>query len=129
MTIEPVAPGKNVRERCLDIVDALLQRDGGTGAEGFAGASESDVCQGEDTIAAFVTASRVDAHGKNASPPARATKPPMVISNTASSILIVIASGAPSPAQNRTYHRSDALGWFVGNSSIVACPTIPGHVE
>jgi hypothetical protein len=54
--------GKNVRERCLDIVDALLHRDGGGGSEEFADAGESDVCQGEDTIASFVTASRVDAH-------------------------------------------------------------------
>jgi len=53
----------------------------------------------------------------------------MVIRNTTSPILTVIASGAPIPAQDRTYYRSDALGWFVGNSSIVACPTIPGHVE
>ena len=63
MTIEPVGLGKNVRERCLDIVDALLHRDGGGGSEGFAGAGENDVCQGEDTIASFVTASRVDVHG------------------------------------------------------------------
>jgi hypothetical protein len=62
-TIEFVERGKNFRERCLDIADALLHRDGGGGSEGFAGARESEACQREDTIAEFVTASRVDVHG------------------------------------------------------------------
>jgi hypothetical protein len=51
------------------------------------------------------------------------------VRNTASLILIVIASGTPSPTQDRTYHRSSTFGWFVGSNSIVACPTILGHVQ
>src|SRR3954469_17975325 len=60
VNIDRMGSGQDILERCIHRGVTLLDRNRGSGAEGFPGSRQGNVRQGVDDIAEIVTTSRVD---------------------------------------------------------------------